>query len=215
MAIGGADHAAEKRAMRREARARIAAVSAESRALASAAIVEKLLASAFYREARSLHCYISLPLEVDTAPVLLDAWQSGKAVYIPFQIPAQGRLGMARWEPGLTLVPGPLGVLEPPQESRQDELPGSLDLVVVPGLAFDRRGTRLGRGKGYYDKFLASTPLTGGETAATPPVLAALAFSCQVFPALPCDTWDVPVKHIFTENEAILAIIALTPAGDC
>ena len=204
MACGRVDVAAEKRALRREAQGRIRALSTESRALASAAIVEKLLATVFYREARTLHCYISLPLEVDTAPVLLHAWNAGKAVYIPFQIPDLGRLGVAHWEPGLALVPGPLGVLEPPQECRQDELPGSIDLVVVPGLAFDRRGTRLGRGKGYYDRFLASIRLSKGETPAKLTVLAALAFSCQIFPGLPRDTWDVPVEHVLTDDEAFL-----------
>jgi len=203
MASGGADLAAEKRALRREAQAQIRALSAEARALASAAIVQKLLARAFYREARILHCYMSLPLEVDTAPVLLDAWNAGKAVYIPFQIPEPRRLGVARWKPGLALVPGPLGVLEPPQECRQDEPPAGIDLVVVPGLAFDRRGTRLGRGKGYYDRFLASIRLPHAEPPAKPPVLAALAFSRQIFPGLPRDTWDVPVEHILTEDEAI------------
>lgn len=202
MEAGGADPAALKRALRREAQTRLRAMTPDARAHASTTIVKRLLASAIYRDARSVHCYLSLPLEIDTAPLLQRAWSEGKRVYVPYQIPASVRLGLARWEPGMTLVPGPLGVMEPPMECRLDEPIDGIELVIVPGLAFDRKGTRLGRGKGYYDRFLAALTASGSEAPARPAVLLALAFSCQILPELPRDAWDVPVEHVFTEDEA-------------
>jgi 5-formyltetrahydrofolate cyclo-ligase len=198
------DNASRKRALRREVRARLRAMSLEARTHASAEIRERLLKSPQFREARTLHCYMSLPLEVDTAPLLRAAFEGGKRVYVPFQIPERDRLGVAAWTPGLNMAPGPLGILEPGAEHRLQELPEPIDLVLVPGLAFDRKGNRLGRGKGYYDRFLASLPPRPVTDPASRTALVALAFAHQVVPEVPRDPWDVPVSHILTEIEAIL-----------
>ncbi|WP_038058213.1 5-formyltetrahydrofolate cyclo-ligase [Thermus amyloliquefaciens] len=85
------------------------------------------------------------------------------------------------------LAPGPFGLLEPTTEAVD---PAVLDLVVVPGLAFDREGYRLGHGKGYYDRFLASVR---AESVGVVP-------TALLFPRLPHDPWDVPVGHLATEE---------------
>ncbi len=85
------------------------------------------------------------------------------------------------------LAPGPYGLLEPTTPPVD---PGVLELVVVPGLAFDREGYRLGHGKGYYDRFLAGVRAT---TLGVVPEALLLA-------ALPRDPWDVPVAHLATER---------------
>jgi len=196
------DHAAEKRALRREAQARLRSLSGHRRAEASQAIVQRLLASQEFQSAAVLHCYVSLPIEIDTQPILTQAWESGKTVCIPYQIPEQGRLGLARWSPERRLVPGPLGVMEPATLDRADDLQHGIDLVIVPGLAFDREGTRLGRGKGYYDRFLASLRFRESHNSPSQPRFLALAFQCQIFAKLPHEEWDVTVDQILTEDEA-------------
>jgi 5-formyltetrahydrofolate cyclo-ligase len=77
------------------------------------------------------------------------------------------------------------------------------DLLVVPGVAFDRRGIRLGRGAGCYDRFLPTIP--------PPAALVGLAWSWQVVDELPADRWDVPVDAVVTEEGVVRA--GALPAG--
>ena len=88
------------------------------------------------------------------------------------------------------LRPGALGVLEPSPEQRIALTPESFDLVIVPGVAFDRFGGRLGYGKGYYDRFLDQTSA----------FRLALAFDFQLLETVPTEMHDVPMDGILTEN---------------
>jgi 5-formyltetrahydrofolate cyclo-ligase len=92
-------------------------------------------------------------------------------------------------------VRGKYGILEPRVGTGTEGLRGGFDLVAVPGMAFDNRGRRLGKGYGYYDRFLrglAGKVLTVG-----------LAFSLQMVPEVPVDEWDVPVDVVVTEDSVI------------
>jgi 5-formyltetrahydrofolate cyclo-ligase len=92
-------------------------------------------------------------------------------------------------------VRGKYGLLEPRVPPGVPGLRTGFDLVVVPGMAFDAMGRRLGKGYGYYDRFLlglAGTAVTVG-----------LAFSRQMLPEVPVDTWDVPVDAVVTEDGVI------------
>ncbi len=147
--------------LKRELRARMktarASLSARERERADAAIRERLLSLDAWRGARTVYSYLSFGFEVDTTGVVEAAWAEGKVVALPRCVPGERRLEWFRVESLDGLVRSPLGMLEP---SRDEALmiPSAGDassLAIVPGLAFDREGHRLGYGGGYYDVFLA------------------------------------------------------------
>ncbi|WP_117237457.1 5-formyltetrahydrofolate cyclo-ligase [Thermus sediminis] len=123
--------------------------------------------------------YHPLPCELDLTP-LVEGYPAR------YYLPKVGGEGLTV-HPFGPLAPGPFGLLEPTTEAVD---PKVLDLVLVPGLAFDREGFRLGRGRGYYDRFLASV-----EAATLGAVPQAL-----LLPRLPRDPWDVPVGFLATEE---------------
>jgi len=140
--------------------------------------------------------YVSFRSEVSTRQMLAEAWRAGKRVAVPYCV--AGRLELVAIEDPDDLAPGTLGILEPRPELRDNPErrvdPNEPDLIVVPGLAFDRRGNRLGYGQGYYDKLL--------RLARPDASLVALAFECQLADAVPHLAHDVPVHKILTEQAA-------------
>lgn len=99
-------------------------------------------------------------------------------------------------------VRGKYGLLEPRVPPGAEGIRKGFDLVVVPGVAFDSRGRRLGKGYGYYDRFLSG--LAGSA------VTVGLAFSRQLLPEVPVDPWDVPVDAVVTEDGVICVNAGMT-----
>jgi 5-formyltetrahydrofolate cyclo-ligase len=191
----------ELRARMREAMAGLepAAVSQKS-----ARIAARLARTAFWRDAEAVLVFLSMPGEVDTAPIIRAARAVGKLVAAPR---VEGRSMRFHLFPGQGggLKTGGLGIRQPPSESRVfDSSATGLKprgvLAVVPGLAFDRRKNRLGRGKGYYDRFLRSV------RTASPGTLTAVAvcFSLQLLDAVPSGAADQRVDCIITEEETVV-----------
>ncbi|MBP3884851.1 MAG: 5-formyltetrahydrofolate cyclo-ligase [Olsenella sp.] len=144
----------ELRARMREARA---SLSVTERERADAAIRGRLFSLEAWKAARTVYTYLSFGSEVDTARIIERAWTMGKVVALPRCVPGERRLEWFRVETLEGLVKSSFGVLEP---TRLESLllPAQGDessLAIVPGLAFDREGHRLGYGGGYYDVFLA------------------------------------------------------------
>lgn len=158
-----------------------------------------------YKRAWKVHCYISLPGEVQTEQMIRDCWESGKEVYLPVQIPGEGKLLMGRYSPGDQLIPGPYGVWEPAESKITSLPPAELDLILVPGVAFDSRGNRLGYGKGYYDAFLSDAGITKNPDQVRPDGVTAigLALDFQIIDYIPVSDFDVPVGVIVTERKTI------------
>ncbi|MBW3660202.1 MAG: 5-formyltetrahydrofolate cyclo-ligase [Gemmatimonadetes bacterium] len=169
-----------------------AAIPAEEREAASDAIGRRLFASTAWRDARSIHAYVGVGPEVATVSILERAWTEGKRVACPKVV----------WRPqGLTayvvgslqeLVEGRRGLREPDPD-RASVAESRFDLVLVPGLAFDRRGGRIGYGAGFYDRFLTEVEA----------LKVGLAYNLQLIDSVPVEAHDVRVDRILTEKEAI------------
>lgn len=164
-------------------------MSPADRKAASERAVQKLLNNERFAQARQIFCYVSMPEEVDTHGLIRRCLTDGKSVAVPRVAVKAGAIEARRiecWE-GM-FVPGPFGILEPNPAVAPLMDPKRIDCVIVPGLAFDPEGYRLGRGKGYYDRFLAAM----GPRAAR----LALAFECQRVDKVPHDEHDERVHLV-------------------
>lgn len=180
-----------KAELRRRAQQARGALGANHRTEASAAICDHLLTLPEVAQARAVAGYASTGSEVDLDPVLVHLLREGRAVALPWVDGPAIEMALVGDLSG-DLVAGWRGVREPRQALRTPVPPGAVDLVLVPGLAFDRSGTRLGYGGGHFDRFLARVP---AET----PVIGA-AFAVQVLDHLPREDHDVSVHAVVTES---------------
>lgn len=181
-----------KKAARSRAKLAIQAMDPASRAAADAEITRRLLALDEYRQAATVLAYASLPDEVSTEAILRACLDDGKRLALP-RIRGDRTGFDAVLVTDLDLVPGPLNIREPSGE-RGVLAAGEINLVVVPGRAFDRQGNRVGRGGGMYDRFLSDL---GAQTIA-------IAYACQVFgEGVEAGPEDIQVNCLVTENEAL------------
>jgi 5-formyltetrahydrofolate cyclo-ligase len=137
--------------------------------------------------------YVDVRSEVRTRDYLATALRHDKRIVVPYCV--EGELELFHLTGMDELAVGMYRILEPKPELRAlpEKCVGveELDLIVVPGVAFDRAGGRMGHGKGYYDKLL--------EHARPDTPLVALAFECQLFPQIPMDAHDVSMDKVITE----------------
>jgi 5-formyltetrahydrofolate cyclo-ligase len=147
-----------------------------------------------YAGAETVMFYVDVRAEVRTRHYLPTALKHGKRIVVPYCV--DGELELFHLEDMSELTVGMYKILEPRPELR--ELPekkievAELDLIMVPGVAFDRSGARMGHGFGYYDKLLEHARMN------TP--LVALAFECQLFEEIPTQAHDVFMDKILTES---------------
>ena len=134
--------------------------------------------------------YVSMDGEVDTVPMIIETLKMGKRVAVPVTVLSEKKLYPAEISALKELSEGHYGIMEPKLESIRGVPLEEIDLVIVPGLAFDYKANRLGRGKGYYDRFLKSLP------AKTP--CLGLAFDFQVVEDLPVLQHDQPVFRVIS-----------------
>ncbi len=159
-------------------------------------IADKLIKFDKYQQSEKIMLYISTKLEVQTQRIIESAQKDNKSIYIPLIIPEQHDLIpslVIDFEKEIAL--GNLGIYQPRKEFHRLFPPSILDLVIVPGLAFNQQGHRLGRGGGYYDRFLKKLPVQAYSIA--------LAFEMQMIEQIPLEENDMPVDCIITEKRII------------
>ena len=142
----------EKRALRQRLRVLEKSLSADYRDASGRVIVEALRRMDAYCKAKCLCCFVGTGAEIDTRPLLEDALSAGKRVCVPL-CRGRGVMETRRISSPDDLAPGLLGIPEPSADAPRVS-PAEIDFLVIPCLACDRAGNRLGRGGGYYDRFL-------------------------------------------------------------
>ena len=193
----------DKAALRREVLARRAALT--DRASRSLAIDTRVRALPEFGRARTIAAYVGVGDEVATIALLEDALSRDVTVAVPWR---EGNdLHLARITALAELVPVSFGLLEPPPLLAKSRLllPAEAGLLLIPGVAFDRDGGRLGHGKGFYDRLLAR--------AGPGPLRVALAFDTQVVAQVPMMGGDERMDLIVTE-EAVYRVSARTASAD-
>ncbi|MCY3668725.1 MAG: 5-formyltetrahydrofolate cyclo-ligase [Gemmatimonadetes bacterium] len=156
------------------------------------AILEKVLGLEAYRRAKLVHTYVSSKEnEVDTRALICTCLKHGKRVAVPVVMPGTKTLAHALIDGLDQLIVGPWGLAQPdPAAATWLPAEARIDLVVVPGLAFDRCGQRIGWGGGYYDRFLAQVQA----------VKIGLCYDALVLDCIPGEPHDVPVDLVVAET---------------
>ena len=178
-----------KRELRQQIRTQKRRLSAAELAVMSEDICSKVLALASWQEAGTLLLYYPLPDEVDVRLLIKDAFESGKKVLLP--VVKGDELELHLYEGEASLKEGAFGIMEPTGPLFAPEHYGEIELAIIPGMAFDKEGHRLGRGKGYYDRFLRLLPKT---------YKIGICFSWQLVDNVPTDEHDILMDQIMTVN---------------
>ncbi len=166
----------------------------ENKDTVSQAITDRVMQQPEYVAANCIMWYVDVRDEARTRHALPAALESGKRIVIPYCV--DGELELFHLESMDELETGMYKILEPREDLREVEAKridvSELDLILVPGVAFDARGGRTGHGKGYYDKLL--------ENAKAETPLISLAFECQMFDEIPMQEHDIFMDKVVTES---------------
>ncbi len=184
----------DKIQLRQELQTRLLKITDEQRAKKSKLACKNLTNTKQFKQASVVMIYLSLSHEVDTAPVILHAWQRGKAVVVPkiswqqrHMIPVQINSLDTGFSTGISGLRNPITGVPMPIEN--------IDLVVTPALGLDRQGNRLGRGGAFYDRFFSNEKLKAPKCG--------FAFAEQVVDQIPVKEHDQKIDFLVTDKEVI------------
>jgi 5-formyltetrahydrofolate cyclo-ligase len=160
-----------------------------------------LRGSHLWRGHQRILVFLSTNLEIDTAPLMEAAFSDRKDVYAP-AVAGEELLFYRIYSPAGPWSVGAFKIREPAARREEDALKAGEApcLILVPGLAFDLRGGRLGHGKGCYDRFFAGLDSSGGKTSAAKKTYTALGLclEAQIVPQVPTEPWDKPMEALCT-----------------
>jgi 5-formyltetrahydrofolate cyclo-ligase len=183
-----------KHAVRMAGRAARSAFPHDARAVAAQAVAARALTMRVIREARTVLAYAATAEELDPAPLVAALRAHGARIAYP-RVTGPGELALHWCDDASELAAGYCGILEPGAETESADL-AEIDVVLVPGTAFDAECGRLGMGGGFYDRLLPL--LREGATA------LGLAFDEQIVEKVPAESHDVPLDGIVTPSRTIL-----------
>ena len=185
-----------KRDLRQLARIRLSPITPEQRRALSAAAAEQLLSRPEWQRAQRILGYLPLKDELDLSTALESAVAAGKTVALPRYIPDQNTYCAALVsESFASLSPGAFGIREPSASAAIMPL-NQLDFILVPGVAFDPGGRRLGRGKGFYDRLLAN--VNSADC-----IKCGIAADEQIVTGIPAESHDIPMNLIITPTRCL------------
>ena len=176
----------DKQALRKAMRDMRRGLSRDEQAIAARDAAARLFGFAPYKDAKRVMAYMACRGELSLAPVIEDILIRGKTLLLP-RCDAPGVITARRIESLSQLVPGTYGLMEPASES-EIVPPAEIDLILVPGTAFDRRGGRIGQGGGYYDRLLEQTDA----------LRAGVCHDFAVIECVPAEQHDAYMDYILT-----------------
>ncbi|KAG7482060.1 5-formyltetrahydrofolate cyclo-ligase [Solea senegalensis] len=194
---------AAKQALRKEIKRRVAALSDEEKLRQSLIVSHKLFQHPKYVSSKRIALFLSMSDEVRTEEIIKDAFKLGKSCFIPRYERSNSHMDMLKLGGLQDMETLPLtswNIRQPADddESREEALAaGGLDLILMPGLGFDKSGNRLGRGRGYYDTYLERCV----KSPKGKPYTIALAFKEQLCQEIPVDDNDVLIDEILYEGD--------------
>jgi len=180
-----------KAELRAEARSRLRALGREAKAAAEAEIGRRVWEVPEVAAARTLLLFADLPEEVSTDAVAAEALRRGLTVVYPRTIPETKGMTLHRVASLDHLRTGSYGIREPDPGCCEEVPEARVDVALVPGLAWDRRGSRLGRGAGYYDRLFGNAAWRGFRCG--------IFFSFQEMETIPTEPWDLALDAVVTE----------------
>lgn len=154
-------------------------------------IAQRLFMLPEYHKAQTILIYLAFAKEVATQAIIMTAWQEKKRILVPVCQTSDKSLLISELRNFNELTSGTWNIPEPKKDYLRPREPQAIDLAIIPGLAFDLRGSRLGYGAGYYDRFLSKL------TPTCPKVALAYEFSLIEF--FPTEPHDIPMDYIITE----------------
>lgn len=186
--------AANKKAIRASIKQKRRALSIEYRQQASRKMQAELTRLPCYQAAEYIMLYMAMQDEVQLDELIAMVLKDGKKAVIPL-VTGAGLMEAVELSDMADLVPDKYGIKTVSEEKRRLIAPDKIDLIIVPGVAFDKAGHRLGMGGGFYDRFMLR---------ASRAVRAALAYDCQLLVAVPAEVHDLTVDYIITEKQNIV-----------
>lgn len=162
----------------------------------SNSIKENLFSTEIYKNAETIFSFISFGSEVGTHTLIKEMLKDGKKVGVPFTYPKNRKMTVSEIKDfDKDLEKGFYNILSPREEELKPIDPKDIDLVLVPGLGFDKKGYRVGYGGGYYDTFF--------EKVRDDVIKIGICFELQIIDSCPIDIYDVPVDYIITESNIL------------
>lgn len=189
----------KKQEIRNNMLAKIAALPADDIAARTRAVENRLFEFANFLEARIALLYTPIQGEVDTAEIIRRSYMYNKIIVLPSFDPVRHRMTLLKVDDvEKDLVHGPRGNMEP-NPARCKVVPlDCLDIAMVPGIAMDEKGARIGSGQGYYDRLIPDLPITTRKVG--------LIFEDQILPVIPMESHDKHIDIVITEERVIYKI---------